>query len=612
LLWCGRELFFISCFFSKNGKIPGPSALDPTDFSFACPKEKSAKENDTPGGLRAPFLGGLRNSPPLNFPRGGSDSPRPRFPKNGVLRTPQGAPKQNHSLSVTTANIKNWLNNKWLWLGTALVLAAALRFYRLGDLRAYDVDEAHMVLLAQGSPLEVIQRLHTDAYPPLYFLLMNVWTRLWGVTEAATRSFSALAGVGAVGLAFIVGRRFLPVGAAGAGALVLAAAPLHVFFSREARMYALIVFWSLVLLYFFWRALEEGRRSLWVGTGAALLLLSYTHSIGVFFFPACLAAAILMRRWGRLPALAATLGVASLLFLPWVPALLYQSGSGHDSWIGAYFRELPPWAAVLRSLEVLGAGGLYPVTNYALAYHHLRWLAIPLYVWILVGFARAPLRPGAKPLLLTMLLTPLLIVWVYSLSVKPIYLVGRYDVTVAAFYALILGLGVWNGPPAARGVLLAACLALSGYSLYPAVAHSPQLPAPERAAFIMARAQATDMVLVTDVISQPTRIEFLKKKFPIEVRNFPSEIDRHPGWADYSRMDATALEQEALGTALALTKRGRVTWFIAGGDNIASRLIFEALGRFMRLDAGMSSQGLSIYRFVPEGSPNAARERPRR
>ena len=44
-------------------RIPRRFALDPSDFSFVWPKEKSPRENATPGGLRAAFLPGLRNSP---------------------------------------------------------------------------------------------------------------------------------------------------------------------------------------------------------------------------------------------------------------------------------------------------------------------------------------------------------------------------------------------------------------------------------------------------------------------------------------------------------------------------------------------------------------------
>lgn len=85
-----------------------------------------------------------------------------------------------------------------------------------------------------------------DFHPPLYFAILWIWGHLFGFSENIARLPSVLLGVGTIGLTYLIGKdlfseRSSPTGKKVGllGALLLALAPLHVYYSQEARMYSL-------------------------------------------------------------------------------------------------------------------------------------------------------------------------------------------------------------------------------------------------------------------------------------------------------------------------------------------------------------------------------------
>jgi 4-amino-4-deoxy-L-arabinose transferase-like glycosyltransferase len=486
-------------------------------------------------------------------------------------------------------------------LAAIILLAAFLRFYRLGGLRGYDVDEAHIVLLAQGALRQLPRRLAADAYPPLYLGLLNLWTRLGGLSEAATRALSALIGTLTVALVPLQGRRILDRRVCLAAGLLLALAPLHVYYSREARMYALLVLGAWEAFYFLCRALDEDRPRHWAGLGAALLICAYTHTFGVLFLPAVAAALLSAPGRSRVRPLLATLAAVCVLYAPWVPVILGQMRTGQESWIAPFFAQLPAWAAVLRSLGALGAGGRYPLMNDFLSYHDL-WMwgaALSIVLGLAFTLSRRPERPGRKGLVAAFLLAPLLILWGISLLVRPVYIVGRYDVMAEVFFVVAAAWGALSLPKLWRASALAAFAALSLYTLWPMAALPSRQLAAARTDFIRPRAAAGDVLIVTDLVGQQMRLEFLKRGFPLEVRSFPAEIDRHPDWVNYELMRPEALTAELDDLAGELEAGNRRVWVIPGLHDAVSEELLRVLGWRLRLEPAGCRSDLPVFLFVP-------------
>jgi len=83
--------------------------------------------------------------------------------------------------------------------------------------------------------------LKTDTHPPLYFLLIHFWMKVFGDNAMGVRVFSALMGIFAIFLAYQVTKYLFNGDAAIFSALFVSLAAFSVRYSQEARAYALIM-----------------------------------------------------------------------------------------------------------------------------------------------------------------------------------------------------------------------------------------------------------------------------------------------------------------------------------------------------------------------------------
>jgi uncharacterized membrane protein len=167
--------------------------------------------------------------------------------------------------------------------------------------------------------------LLSDTSPPLYYLLLNWWTRWLGPSDAALRAFSIWWTLASLPLAWLIGRRLGGDFAGWSACLLLSFAPVAFFYSLEGRMYAMVGCLVLALIWLTLRLADPDRPAvaqvLWVVAGLAGLL---THYFFVFPWAACVAWLLWIGAAGRRRiALLTTVTVA--LAAPWfaqVPASL--------------------------------------------------------------------------------------------------------------------------------------------------------------------------------------------------------------------------------------------------------------------------------------------------
>lgn len=157
-----------------------------------------------------------------------------------------------------------------------------LRFALLGR-QSYWYDESLTVDEVRrpfASMLAVVGGQETS--PPLYFVLAWGWARIFGSAEVGLRALSAVCGTIAVPLSFGAARTLLNRRAAVLTAALVATSPMVVWYSQEARTYALLVALSALSLWCMAQAAQGGERR-WVmgwtfGAAAALA----THFFAAF------------------------------------------------------------------------------------------------------------------------------------------------------------------------------------------------------------------------------------------------------------------------------------------------------------------------------------------
>jgi hypothetical protein len=154
-----------------------------------------------------------------------------------------------------------------------LALAGLLRFPGLGTQSLW-IDELFS-LDASSWPLHTIFTV-ADGQPPLEPLLLKL-VRLLFPFDVTGRALAATAGTLSVGLLLVLGTRLWDERTGLLAALLLAISPLHVWYSREGRPYALVALWSIVSVLCLEAIVRgEGRRAV-VGYAFATFCGLMTH-----------------------------------------------------------------------------------------------------------------------------------------------------------------------------------------------------------------------------------------------------------------------------------------------------------------------------------------------
>src|SRR4051812_20745349 len=164
-----------------------------------------------------------------------------------------------------------------LALALIAVAGAVLRFATLST-QSFWLDEAIAINSARldiGGMIDSLAR--TEGTPPLYFLLLDGWMRLFGDSEAAVRSLSALIGTATILLAYEIGRRLATARIGLVLAAIAAFNPLLVWFSQEARPYGPLVLLSGASFLCFAEALRRPSGRWLAGWAVASGLAMATH-----------------------------------------------------------------------------------------------------------------------------------------------------------------------------------------------------------------------------------------------------------------------------------------------------------------------------------------------
>lgn len=175
-----------------------------------------------------------------------------------------------------------------LWALASLMIAGAIvRFWGLGDVSLHGDEETMAMavqgILADGRPVLPSGMFYPRAMTQLYAMALSV--SIFGESEWALRLPSVLCGVAAIGLAYVVGRRFLRPQWNLAFAATVAFLPVLILWSQTARMYIFLVasvMASLACL-FAWERTDRGG---WlIGAVLALVIGLDMHLLAVAAMP---------------------------------------------------------------------------------------------------------------------------------------------------------------------------------------------------------------------------------------------------------------------------------------------------------------------------------------
>ncbi|PSQ45993.1 hypothetical protein BRD17_00045 [Halobacteriales archaeon SW_7_68_16] len=173
------------------------------------------------------------------------------------------------------------LQHRWIVALTAAALV--IRVTALGG-EAIRPDEAiTMQLLELYSPFELIYEIPgRQPHPPLYYVLLDLWTAVFGTGVVAIRIPSVIFGVATIPVVYTLVDHLSDERAAVLATALVVVSPYFVAISQLARMYALFVFLiSLSYLLLLWLTESVTRRRVTAYAGV-VTLLALTHFYALF------------------------------------------------------------------------------------------------------------------------------------------------------------------------------------------------------------------------------------------------------------------------------------------------------------------------------------------
>jgi len=456
----------------------------------------------------------------------------------------------------------------------ALVLAllssaAALRIY---DLTGKDIwiDEANGILMARSGLRGLVEHLKLDSSPPAYYLLLGVWMRLFGDSEAPVRSLSVVAGVVAAGAVLPIGWRLFGRTTGLLGAVLVAVAPTHVFYSQQARMYTLLGLLGLLSSYWLWCAIEYGHRRHLLAYALATLGALYTHNFAMHLLPAHALILLWSGAWKRQWKRWAVCGLAiAAAYLPWLPVFLGQLNNPEQyAWYARLWDKRGIWGAVRGTLFSFSPGEPRPFYQLAqtpaISFSPVLLCGLTLLNGLTLTFAgisannarirRAAWLAGATAL-------PLLAALCTSLLSTPNYVGARVDQMVYPSFALLLAVALSG----IRFDFLQPVWAVTRYALAAALVYNScaglahlygnQLSDGDRALAraIASKARPGDAVVFTGLTRASVEYYLTHCNTPATLFSYPREAAAHLGnldttaWAGQPallRAELNSLEEE--------------------------------------------------------------------
>jgi len=368
----------------------------------------------------------------------------------------------------------------WALLGGLVTAGVVTRFVAPPELW---LDEAQSVAIAHLPLPDLFAALEQDGSPPLYYLLLHVWTALFGTSATAVRSLSAVISVLTLPLAWYVARRLVGRRAAAALVVLLATSPFLIRYASETRMYGLLVLLTVVGIGAGTAVVRRPGAGPVLGFGAVTgaLLLTHVWAFHVVAVTGVLALAALP--FHRSPALRLLAGLAlgGLLFSPWLLSFLVQLAHTGTPWAVS-----PGFAVLPLALEAWQGGGQVRA--------HVLGTALLLLATVGLLAAAAARRPGERTVVLSLRPRRSRLV-LLALSLGTLLVAGevsrltgtavhdRYTSVAVLTFLTLAALGVAALPgPAVRA---AALVAVAGLGLATAL---PQVAEPRTQAREVARA----------------------------------------------------------------------------------------------------------------------------
>ncbi len=316
-----------------------------------------------------------------------------------------------------------------------LVLGLILRLITINQ--SLWLDEAINVLAAKNLPFWHFVTGYPlgDFHPPGYFAILWIWSHIFGYTEISVRMPSVLLGVATIFITYLLGKDLFNKRVGIISALLLAIGPLHIYYSQEARMYALAAFSVALSCLFLVRLLKGGKYAGWFYALSVALVL-YSDYIAYLILPVQFVYVVLAERKNLIKFIKFfSLGVVPIL--PWLTVLPHQLIAGRQ-----VAESVPGWKMVVggATIKDLTLVAIKSIIGRVRLFENLNLYVLSMlvigsfYGWLIYLSAR--FLNKEEKFLLCWLILPVLLAFIISFFV-PVLSYFRFIFILPAMYILL-------------------------------------------------------------------------------------------------------------------------------------------------------------------------------
>jgi len=392
--------------------------------------------------------------------------------------------------------------------------------YDLGEESLW-LDEGIALRLARAKPIVVTIERAFNNHPPVYFLTLHYWVKLFGDSLLYARFLSVIFGVLTIIMLYILGRLLFNERVGLLSAFLSAISMFHIYYAQEARMYTMVAFLSLVSMYFLVKLFEK--RTFAISTGYVLssFVLLYTHYSALLVILAQNIYFIVMvlfkrkelhelnpKRWFKLQVLLV------VLYLPWTQVAIRRFVGIQTA---SYWIPQPSVFSLVDSLREYAGSTMLLVIFMALLVFFLVLLFTKLHIKVYLPATRKIY------LLFVWFLVPVLGPFVVSQFSNSLY-VTKYTITSSLAFYFLVALGIDNIKHKyfkflTIGVIFALFLA----SILKYYTETNKLPFDKVAGYMKENAKRGDLIIYNDIFCQKNAFAYYFKTEDMRQRFFTED-----------------------------------------------------------------------------------------
>ena len=218
-----------------------------------------------------------------------------------------------------------------------LLVGLSLRIYRLTTESLW-LDEGFSIgaardifKLMQSPTVSDFINNYVDKNPPLYFIFLNFWMKIFGDSEFAVRFPSVIFGMLSIIMTYQLGKMLFNKGTGLFASFFMSITFIQIYYSQETRYYNLYILLAILSFYFLEKVIENKDLKYSAGYVIFTGMLLYTHVHSVFIIMAQNAYFIILflfsgefrQKFNYLKWIVLQMILAAI-YLPWIRVLLVQ------------------------------------------------------------------------------------------------------------------------------------------------------------------------------------------------------------------------------------------------------------------------------------------------